>query len=111
MHGEQSVFESINNLSEVHEVLDIHGQHVQTSKNIVRQFLEEAQDKLDRGEITPNTHDGSNHIFKIICGAGNGSKNGAKLKYAIPSMLRDMDMEIFENEQHGVVLVRLQRGY
>ena len=41
-------------------------------------MLDIIQKELDDDLLQPNQGDGLNHIFKIICGAGNNSKNDKK---------------------------------
>jgi DNA-nicking Smr family endonuclease len=50
--------------------------------------LRQAQEALTSGKIQPNMNDGKNHIFLIICGAGNHSANGAVLKKQIQMYLQ-----------------------
>ena len=97
-------------MDNLNQCMDLHFQHVQNAKTIVRQKLENVQMDLDANLFEPNTGDGHNHIYKIICGAGKHSKNGAKLKHEIPRQLENEGKDIYECEQHGVVLVRLEKN-
>ena len=59
----------------------------------------------------PNIDD-NNHVFKIICGAGWHSTDGAKLKKVIPVILKNQGYEFYTDEEyfkHGNYLVRFQR--
>ena len=64
---------------------------------------------LQEDMLEPNSGDGLNHIFKIICGPGNHSKNGAQLVNAIPIELDKLDLEYHLIREHGIFLVRLTK--
>jgi len=71
------------------------------------------QDLLNNNEIQPNYSD-KIHIYKIICGAGNHSKNNEpRLKLAIPKMLLNQGykegQDFHADKTHGVFLVRLNK--
>ena len=57
--------------------IDLHGQYKKQAVEIVRSKIDEVTELLQEDVLEPNSGDGLNHIFKIICGPGNNSKNGA----------------------------------
>lgn len=50
--------------------------HVEKAKDLVQKQLNLIKEKLDNCEFFPNTKDQKNHVYKIICGAGNHSQGG-----------------------------------
>ena len=68
------------------------------------------QRDLNKGTISPNIPDGKNHVLKIICGAGNHSKEGATLlKNKIPQWLwEEKGFDIYVIETEGIILVRFE---
>lgn len=62
---------------------------------------------LKNGRLAPNTNDGLNHVYKIICGVGNHSKGGAVLVKVVPPLLDELCLEYHYVKQNGVFLVRL----
>lgn len=52
-------------------------------------------------------NDGKNHVFLIICGAGNHSSQGAVLKNHINQFLINNHFDFYFHVRHGVHLVRL----
>ena len=60
---------------------------------------------LSHGKISPNY--GNQHVFKIICGAGNNSKTGkGMIKEIINETLMKSNYDFYPNIKHGVFLVR-----
>jgi hypothetical protein len=65
----------------------LHGQKVKKALEIVQRLLDEILPSLLEGKLEPN-FDSSNHIFKIICGAGNHSLNKQGiLKFKVQELL------------------------
>jgi DNA-nicking Smr family endonuclease len=52
-------------------------------------------------------NDGKNHVFLIICGAGNHSANGAVLKNHVHQYLKNNNYDFYFHVRHGTQLVRL----
>ena len=78
------MFEKVNAKNDTDFVYDLHTQHVDNAKKLVKEKLEELDDKSGSlkpfdDELTPD-----HHIICLVCGAGNHSKDGkAILKQAI----------------------------
>ena len=87
--------------------MDLHYQYINEAKDLVEHFLTKVQKALDDDEIAGNT--GKDHVYKIICGAGKHSNDGAKLKFHIADMLRDQNYDIYEEKEHGIILVKLTK--
>jgi len=89
------MFNMLNTLETYNDYIDLHGQIVKESKEIVRLRLLDIEDGVKKGIIVPNYGDGKNHVFKIICGAGNHSVGGiGKLKVEIKRFLEQNDYDI-----------------
>ena len=79
----EQIFNVLNTQHDYYEFIDLHGQFVVESKQIVSSRLKDIREAVVTGQIKPN-YDSKNHVFKIICGKGNHSIGGvAKLKFAI----------------------------
>ena len=74
---------------------------------ITRNRLKDVESKLNDGTLTPNCGDKANHVFKVICGRGNHSFNGPKIKIAIPKMLDYYGYDFHRDDVHGNFLVKL----
>ena len=85
----------------------MHGLIKSEAIDIVRKRLEEIEEDLRDGTLSANIGDDTNHVVKIVCGRGIHSKGRAVLKYAIPEFLEEEGYDIYNNDEHGNVLVRL----
>ena len=108
--AEEQMFNLLNNVDTVDLYIDLHGQHKNKAIQITLDTLRNLQSRLDQGLVEPNFKNGFDHVFKIICGRGKGSKNGIPvLKVAIPKLLDSEGYEYFAENFHGVFLVRLTK--
>ena len=108
--AEEQMFNLLNNVDTVNLFIDLHGQHKNRAIEITQDTLRNVQQRLDSGELEPNFKNGADHVFKIICGRGKGSKNGIPvLKVAIPKLLSNEGYEFYPDDFHGVFLVRLTK--
>lgn len=64
--------------------------HLKEALDVVRNRLNDTQEALTDGIVSPNIGNGKDHVFKIICGAGNHSvgKRGV-LKHEIAKYLQN----------------------
>ena len=76
--------------------------------------LEIVQAMFSSGELEPNipgylAKDGKNHVFKVITGAGNGSKRGMPvLKYKVEQYLKEKKFDFYSEINHGNFYVRFK---
>ena len=85
----------------------MHGLTKSEAFDIVRKRLEEIKKDLRDGTLAANNGDNRNHVVKVVCGRGMHSNGRAVLKYAIPEFLEEEGYDIYNNEEHGIVLVRI----
>ena len=71
----KDIFQINNEANLLDEKIDLHGLHLKQAKDIVTQCLRDTQRKLNKRILKGNENEGRDHVFKIICGAGNNSKN------------------------------------
>lgn len=56
------------------QFIDLHGQKIEKAVVKTVEHIDRLKIGLSNGKISPNY--GNQHVFKIICGAGNNSKTG-----------------------------------
>ena len=66
---------------------------------------------LNSGEIYPNTGNSKDHLWKVVCGKGNHSRNRiGVLKYRVADWLETTDIEHCADMEGGVFLIRLTKN-
>ena len=103
------VFNSRNNEGSVSWMIDLHGLTKVEAIRVTKARLSMTQNGLSDGSINPNAGNSSDHIFKIITGAGKHSAKGAVLKPAVNTMLKQNNYEHYADLNNGVFLVRLRK--
>lgn len=105
---QEYTFSAMNTQEQYYQAIDLHGQDQRGAWNITNQRLKETKQALTEGTIKPN-YSGSDHIFKVITGAGKHAANGiGVLKYAVKELLDEMKCDYYSDMEHGVFLVRIK---
>ena len=107
----EQVFNIKNHMNNLDDFIDLHGQTAEYSKRVVELRLKETQKTLDSGAIWPNTGNGKDHLWKVICGKGNHSgRAGPTIKFRVAEWLEENKIEHFADLDGGVFLIRLTKN-
>ncbi len=106
---DQYIISHFNNEAHINDYIDMHGMRKQMCLQTLAQKLADIQSQLNAGTLKPNYHNGRDHIFQIIAGAGHHSKGPAVLKHAVNSHLEAHGFDFYANLERGQFLVRLSK--
>ena len=112
-HHRELIFSIANSPDKINHQIDLHGLQKDEAIEITRKRISDLEFEFHtKDNFFPNYGDGKNHVFKIICGAGNHSfKKKGCIKFEIKKLLEELCSKenIYENIKDGVFLIRFKK--
>ena len=91
--------------------IDLHVIRVKEALQLTANRFKQIEEDLanpDWNGVKHNCGDGTNHLFKVICGQGTHSdENGPKMKYAMKQWLTQTNVDHTASLHHGIYFVNL----